>query len=650
MEKMFPNLCSPIKIGGVEFKNRMFGAPMGCSDIQPNCAIGDRGIAFYEPRARGGAAAVVVSEVIVDPTTDGSHALHLDLETPGTLSGLAWAADRIMRHGCIPSVELSHSGQYAGNYFISKERKNAITQFGPDDGVRHDGVSVRALTKEQIEHIVESYGRVAGLAKRAGFKMVLLHAGHGWLLNQFLSPYFNHRKDEYGGTLENRTRIVLEALRTMRAAVGRNFPIEVRMSGSEEFDGGYDIEGGCRIAELIQNDCDMIHVSAGSYQFGFEVTHPSMFKEHGCNVPFAAEIKKHVSIPVATLGGLGDPYQMEEIIASGKADVVYMARQLLADPELPNKVMAGKPQEIVKCLRCFTCMAERVVTQNRRCAVNPIIGRETEGIDVAPAARPKKVLVAGGGVGGMQAAVTAAKRGHSVILCEKTGELGGILKSEQAIDFKREMYELGLSLASQMKAEGVDVRLNTEVTPKLCEELKPDAIIVAVGSSPLIPPVKGIDDSRVITVNDYYLRKDEVGDTVAVVGGGLAGSECAVHLAGEGKKAYLIEMQSEVAPDANPRHRPILLREIDRRGVIVCTKHTVIEVRPDGVLCRKEGGEEVFIAADTVICAAGQRANRSAALALAGCAPFVREIGDCIRPANITTAVYQGHHAALDVR
>ena len=212
---------------------------------------------------------------------------------------------------------------------------------------------------------------------------------------------------------------------------------------------GYDVDEACRIAEAIQDKVDLIHVSAGSHRFGFHITHPSMFAEHGCNVYLAAEVKKHVSVPVATLGAINDPAMMEEIIASGKADVIEMGRELLADPFLPAKTMANRPEDIVKCLRCFTCMAERVVTTTRRCAINPLIGHEMEGMEIQPAPKSKKVLVAGGGVGGMEAAVTAAKRGHKVVLCEKSGALGGILKSEQIMRRTLAPSEKVLSLDSE---------------------------------------------------------------------------------------------------------------------------------------------------------------------------------------------------------
>ena len=464
MVRKFPNLSSPITIGRVTFRNRMFSAPMGGTDITNDGCIGPKSTAFYELRGKGGAGAVTVSECMVHPKTDGSHAYHLDTSILNSLASAAYTADAIRRHGAIPSMELSHSGMYAGTYMTDKSRQHGMNQWGPSETVRTDGVPVKALTKDMLAEITAAYGNVAGLAKRAGFEMLMIHGGHGWLLNQFFSPYFNKRTDEYGGSLENRCRLAVEVLKSVRGAVGLGFPIEFRLSGSELFDGGYDLEEGIRIARQIEPYIDLLHVSAGTYQRGFGDTHPSMFKEHGCNVYLAAEIKKHVSVPVATIGGLNDPQQMEEIIAGGKADIVYMARALLADPFLPRKVMANKDEDIVKCLRCFTCMAERAATSTRRCTVNPIIGRELEGCEVPKAPVPKKVVVVGGGPGGLKAAHTAALRGHQVILMEKESELGGILKSEQALPFKKEMYELSLTFAKQCREVGVEIRLNTEAT------------------------------------------------------------------------------------------------------------------------------------------------------------------------------------------
>ena len=644
----FPHLSSPINIAGQTFANRMFSAPMGGTDITNDGCIGPKSTAFYELRAWGGAAAVTVSECMVHPATDGSHAYHLDESILNSLAAATYTADAINRHGTVASLELSHSGMYAGTYMTDKARQHEMHQWGPSATVRPDGVEVRALSAEQLHEIAAAYGHVAGLAKRAGFRMLMIHGGHGWLINQFLSPYFNHRTDEYGGSLENRCRFACEVLDAVREAVGPRFPIEFRMSGSELFEGGYDLEEGVRIARLLESRVDLLHVSAGTYQRGFGLTHPSMFEDHGRNVYLAAEIKKHVSVPVATLGGLNDPAQMEEIIASGQADVVYMGRALLADPELPRKVVSGRDESIVRCLRCFTCMAERAATSTRRCTVNPLIGREMEGHEVAPAPRSRRVLVAGGGPGGLYAAYTAARRGHDVVLYEKEAEVGGVLKGEQAIPFKHEMYELADTYARLAAEAGARIRCGVEVTPELVAAEAPDALIVAVGSTPLVPRIPGLADPRVILATDYYLREAEVGERVVVLGGGLAGCELAIHLGKLGKKVTLVEMRDALAPDANVRHRPLLLEQVaayvDARTGLRC-----VEVGETFVACEDASGERVELPTDTVICALGQKPRADVAASLRGCAPFVRVIGDAGRVSTITNAVYEGYHAALDI-
>lgn len=648
MIRKYPHLSAPITLGRVTFRNRMFSTPMGGTDITNDGCIGPKSTAFYELRARGGAGAVTVSELMVHPKTDGSHAYHLDESILNSLACATYTADAIRRHGAIPSMELSHSGMYAGTYMTDKDRQKGLCQWSASDGVRPDGVQVKALTRDMISEIVAAYGHVAGLCRRAGFEMLMIHGGHGWLINQFLSPMFNHRTDEYGGSLENRCRFAIEVLQAVREAVGPGFPIEFRLSGAEFVEEGYDLEEGIRIAKTIEPYIDLLHVTAGTYQRTFGITHPSMFTEHGRNVFLAAEIKKHVSVPVATIGGLNDPAQMEEIIASGKADIVYMGRALLADPYLPRKVVEGRDEEIVRCLRCFTCMAERAATSTRRCTVNPLIGREMDGVEVPAAPEKKKVLVAGGGPGGLYAAYTAARRGHQVVLCEKESETGGILKSEQALPFKHEMYELAGTYALLAKKAGVSIRCNTEVTPEFVEKEAPDALIIAVGSTPLVPPIPGLDAENVVVVNHYYREKEKVTDDVVVFGGGLAGCECAVHLGMEGKRVHIVEMRDQLAPDANVRHRPLLMKEIEKY-VTVHTGYRGLEVTPEGILCADKEGRKVLVPGTTVICALGQRSRTDVVEALMDSAPYVRVIGDAAKVSTITNAVYWGYHAALDI-
>ncbi|MBR4578937.1 MAG: FAD-dependent oxidoreductase [Oscillospiraceae bacterium] len=650
MEYKYPHLCSPITIGKTVFRNRMFSSPMGGTDITADGCIGPRSLKFYELRAYGGAAAVTISECMVHPS-DGSHAYRIDLSVPESLPSFTYTADAIKRHGAIPSVELSHSGQFAGTYLADKNRKASMAQWGPSDGVRADGVPVKALTKEMIDEIVAAYGNAAALVKRAGFEMVMVHAGHGWLINQFLSPLFNHRTDEYGGSLENRVRFAREVLSSVRKAVGPWFPIEVRLSGDEFVEGGYHLDEGVRIAQAIEDLVDIIHVSAGTYQKTFGITHPSWFEEHGRNVYLAAEIKKHVKKPVATIGGLSDPAMMEEIIASGKADIIYMARQLLADNQFPNKVMANRDDEIVHCLRCFTCMAERASTFTRRCTVNPLIGRENEGFGEIPKSpEPKKVLVVGGGPGGLYAAYTAARRGHQVILCEATDRTGGLLIGEAAIPFKYDMYLLGETYRHMAEKAGVEIRLNTRVDRAYVEKEAPDALIVAAGSEPLLPPIPGLRESPIMfPAEDYHLKKDQIGDTCIVLGGGLVGCEMAVCLARDGKNVHLVEMRDQLCPDANVRYRPLLMAELDKVHVDIHLNCTCKRVEGNSVFCETPEGETVEIKGDSILAGLGLVPKTDVVEELRGTAPKFFSIGNCVRPDTITHAVYQGYHAALDV-
>lgn len=649
MKRDYPHLCKPLTVGNLTLRNRMCSAPMGATDITADGSPGPRTQGFYELRAKGGAAVVTVSELVVHPQTDGSQMLHLNLKNRGQLAAFAYVADAIKRHGSVPSIELSHSGQYAGTYMVDKEGKQSLYQYGPSETTRPDGLPVKELTQEQIKEIVAAYAEAARLAKQAGFEMVMVHAGHGWLINQFLSPYFNKRSDEYGGSFENRIRLAEEVLTAVREAVGERFPIELRMSGSEVFEGGYGIDEGCKIAAALEEYVDIIHVSAGSYQFGFSLTHPSIFREHGCNVYLAEAIKKHVSVPVATIGALSDPEQMEDIIASGKADLVVMGRALLADPEIPNKVMANRGADVIKCIRCFVCMAERAVTQTRRCAINPRIGREIEGMEIIPAAKQKRVLVAGGGIAGMMAAVTAAERGHEVTLCESESELGGILRTEQAIPFKQDMYELGLSYAHLCKQAGVDIKLNTPVTEALVKEMAPDAVIIALGSEPIMLNLEGAGKTPMLSIDDLYLDHKEVGERVVILGGGVTGAECSLYMYGLGKQVTIVEMRNGLAIDANVRQKPILLKEIEDHTIEIVLGKRGCGITDEGLVVMDGEGNTELLPCDTIICAVGQKSRKAAVDALRDSAPFVRIIGDANRPATIVTATYEAFHAALDI-
>jgi 2,4-dienoyl-CoA reductase-like NADH-dependent reductase (Old Yellow Enzyme family)/thioredoxin reductase len=639
LKRKFPKLFSPLKVGSVTLKNRIISSPMTYPILTADGCLTPEAIAFYELRAKGGAAAVTVSEVIVDSKYGKYYPVQVVLDAPNAKDSLATAARAIKRHGAVPSIELSHGGKYA-----LTDSEN----WGPSDDYKEGRLVTREMTMEKIDEIIGLYGRAAAMCRDAGYEMLLIHAGHGWLLQQFLSPSTNKRTDEYGGSLFNRARFALRVIEQVRSVVGPGFPLELRISAEEYMEDGYTFEDTIEFAKLVDGKVDMLQVSTGSHKGCFDKTHPSMFMERGVNVRYAAEIKKHVGIPVSTIGALNEPSMLEDIIASGKADAVVMARALLADPYLPKKAFMNRDDEIVRCCRCFTCMAERMTTGLRICALNPVIGSEYE-LNFAPAAtKPKKVLVAGGGPGGMQAALTAAERGHAVILCEKSGELGGALRAERGIPFKKDLYGFIGTKARQLELAGVDVRLNTEVTPELAESVGPDVLVIAVGAEPIVPPIPGIEGPNVVIANNLPDNKDRVGRKTVILGGGLVGCETAVHLAMEGKDVTVVEMLGDVCADANGRHRPLLLEQLDK--LVTCrTNLRGVRVTEEGLVCADwEGGEEL-IKADTVICAVGQRPLRRVAEELRDCAPEICEIGDCVKPGRVTEAVFRGFFAALDI-
>jgi 2,4-dienoyl-CoA reductase-like NADH-dependent reductase (Old Yellow Enzyme family)/thioredoxin reductase len=642
MKKKFPNLFSPLKVGNVILKNRIISAPMTFPILTANSCLTPEAIAFYELRAKGGAAVVTVSELIVHTITGKYYPVQVLMDAPNAKDSLATAARAIKRHGAIPSMELSHGGKHS-----LANAENPVS-YGPSNEYSNGIQVAREMPREIIDKIIEAYGKAASLCKRAGFEMLLIHAGHGWLLQQFLSPSTNKRTDEYGGSLENRARLTFEVIDEVRSVVGQNFPIELRISAEEYLDDGYSFDEAIQFAKLIEREIDLIQVSTGAHMGSFDKTHPSAFMERGVNVHYAAEIKKNVSIPVSAIGALNEPEMMEDIITTEKADAVVMARALLADPYLPKKALMGRDEEIVHCSRCFTCMGERMITGLRICAVNPVIGSEYEANFIHSTVKPKKLLIAGGGPGGMQTALTAAERGHNVILCEKSGELGGALKAVKGIPFKNDLFRFIATKTILMEKAGVDVRLNTEITPDLVKSFNPDVLVIAVGAEPVIPSMPGIDGSNVIIANDLPDQYDKIGHKVVVLGGGLVGCETAVHMAQEGKDVTLIEILHEVCPDANPRYRPLLLDQLDK--FVTCrTDMRGVRITEEGLVCADKDGNEILINADTIICAMGQKPLRSVVDGLRDCASEVIEIGDCVKPGNLTEAVFRGYWAGIDI-
>lgn len=643
----YPHLASPITINGVTFKNRIFGAPMSNPELDPDCHMRKEDIAFHERRARGGLASVAIGLGIVDPV-GRTHTKEVTLYDVMSLPSLKEVSNAMHHHNCMAVMELAHGGKYAGAR--SHGDKGDPLVLGPNDEINPEGFKVTSMTDEDIERVAGCFAQGAKLTKEAGFDMILIHGGHGWLLGQFMSPSMNHRTDKWGGSLENRMRFPLLVIEKVRDAVGPNFPIEYRMSGAELVEGGYTIEEGIEMAKVLDGKVDIIHVSAGVHEDPdvFVVTHPSMFIEHGCNVYLAAEIKKHVRTPVATVGGLNDPDMMEEIIASGKADIIEIARQSICDPYFAEKAFSGNKDDITRCCRCFTCFYNYLTNRTFCCALNPVVGNELENKAGFPATTPKKVIVAGGGPGGMEAAITAAQRGHSVALYEKNSRLGGQLLSEQYIPFKQDMFHFVNVLEGRLKKAGVEIYLNAELTAEQAAAMNADVIITAIGAKPIVPPIPGIDSEKVAGLDALHQPEPAVGQKVIILGGGLVGSECAIYLDGLGKDVTIVEMKNDWAADAYFMHKNAMNIYMRGSRIKILTNTTAKAVTSEGLVCTTADGE-LLLEADTILLAAGMKPDREAADSFYNAAPRVFQIGDCIKAGRVLEAVTLGYYRALDI-
>lgn len=680
MAKKYEHLFSPITLGKTRFRNRIFASPIGMEYYpSDNLHPGDEFIAFFERRSQGGAASVSIGSAVADFDRSCVGAT-LRLDDPTALAPHYRLSQCISRHGAVADIELIHSG--ANAYFSKLGLGNDI--YGAYDCVNGLGMEVSAMPEEVILETIEKFGDAAQTAKHCGYGMVTIHAAHGWLFNQFLGHH-NNRNDKWGGSMENRARFVNAIADNIKKKCGRGFPICIRISGAELFEGGYDIDYGVEIAKQLDGHYDLINVSVGAHESPdvFTITHPSLFLEDGVNVRYAAEVKKHMKYSkVAAVGALADPDLLEDIIASGKADVVMLARGLIADPDIPAKAQCGKADEIRKCIRCFECFSGHFTKLSTYCAINPEIGFEREMRYSDPFPRfKKKVLVAGGGVAGMQAALTAEQRGHEVILCEKSGMLGGALRCERKVPFKQNMQQY-LDLQERLiRRSSIDLRMNTEVTPELAKEIKADVIIAAFGARPIKPNIPGIDGKNVMSAEYAYLHAEEAGDRVIVLGGGLSGIELALYYAGLGKQVSIMEMSNALNFSGNVIHAQAVNAELKKYPIEILTSTKAVTITETGVFgefvgnqfspapaCEtirkgglesavtnagpvtgKEAGDKAFYPADTVVFALGQIPCSDKADLLRDCAPVFHAIGDCVEAKNVYAANSAAFTIARDI-
>jgi len=624
----FENLYTPIKINQMIARNRIVASPIG--DV-------------FEEKALGGAGIVICGHTIVDP---GSSSF-ASPEEPYLFHKYAVeeAQSRIRKchqSGAKASLELFHAGQYArvNDYAI-----------GPVSFVREDGVEVKAMTKEMMEHVANCFAKAAKDAKDLGFDMVFMHFGHGWLAPQFLSPLFNKRTDEYGGSFENRAKFPKMILEYVRNAVGPYFPIDMRISAIEWVEGSIEFADTIRFVELVEPLIDTVQVSAG-----LDINHEgnvhmvtTNFKGHMVNASYAKAIKERVRIPVSTVGAVMSPDEAESLIASGKVDLVAFGRSFIADPDWPNKAKDGNAEDITPCIRCLQCYHISTNRRNVGCSVNPHYTNESFILkDIIKATSQRTVVVIGAGPAGMMAAITADKRGHKVILLEQHNYLGGALHYVAMEHYKEDIRRYLKYLKGQIERSNICVQLETMADKDLVTSLKPDAIFVATGAKPIIPPIKGIDNANVINFYEAIENEDNLGEEVVIMGGGTIGAEIGLELAElKGKKVTIIEMTSEIAVQGNLLFKIALRQKMDElNNLIRMTKTQCQEIRADGVTINDSNGKEAFVKADTVIIATGMMADKEVADSFYGITADTFVIGDGEKSRKIMEAVFEGYAIA----
>lgn len=639
-EKIF----TPFKIGNCEIPNRLV-VPAMVANMCPDGTATEQYIRYHEEKAKGGWGLIITEDYRINENAAGYPAVAA-LYDESQIPSHKKFTDTIHKYGSKVFCQIYHAGRQA-NHNVNGGIQPLSSSPVPcpwNKEVPHE------LTVEEIKQLVKDFGRTALNAKKAGFDGIEIHAAHGYLVHEFLSPNCNHRIDEYGGTYENRMRFLKEIMEEVRSQVGEDYPISVRFSAQENSEGGRRFfESRQMIKDIEEMGADALHLSNGMYGVRSSVgIVASFFQQHGWNMDFAEEAKKIVNIPVITVGRIAEPAMAEDIIASGKADFVAMGRESLTDPHWPNKAKAGCNNDIRHCIGCLQgCTASTYQGVPLYCLVNPELGHEYE-YDYSKAEVSKKVYIAGAGVAGMEAARAAAIKGHQVEIFEKKDIVGGQFISAAYPPFKGEFATYTAWLSREIKKyDNITLHLNTELTADMVKEAKPDKVIIASGAKPVIPNIPGIHNKNVVLAEDVLLGKSDAGMNVLVVGGGMVGSETAAYLGMQCKsKVAIVEMRDAIAMDMEAGIRDDLKDCLRRCYVEEFTGTSIAGVTDEGVLLKK-GDEVTLYPCDTVVLAIGTRSY----------APLVEElkdicetvvVGDAVKARQAIQASSEGFKAGLN--
>jgi 2,4-dienoyl-CoA reductase-like NADH-dependent reductase (Old Yellow Enzyme family)/thioredoxin reductase len=638
MKTKYPHLFSPYEIRGITFRNRILSAPLGVWVFSPSNYIFDYAISMFENRAKGGAAALTVGHTEInaeEEDTDG-FGLYFNLRKREGTSALTEFAAAVQQRGAHASIQINYGGDY-----------------GPSEFIRRDKL-VKPMTEAKMEQTIQQYADAARKMKLCGFDMLMLHGAHGWLLMQFLSAELNKRTDKYGGSLENRMRFPLMVIDAVRDAVGKDMLIEYRISGFDPKTDPELFKESIAFIKAIENKVDLIHVSSGFLGSKKNTGHtfPTYLDPRGINIDLANAYKQNTRLPVVVVGNITEPEMAEKIIADGKADFVAMCRGLIADPEWPKKAMWSREEDIRPCIGCYNCLEYMHVQHYIGCDVNPRTGREHRLDEVVPAKVSRKVAVVGGGPAGMQAAITAAERGHNVTLYEKSAALGGLLKISDQDPVKYRLKAYKDYLVRQVEKHGIEVKLNTLATPPIIKADSPDVVIIAAGSYHIIPNIPGVTGRDVMTAVEAHQPAAKIGKRVVIIGGNLVGCETALFVRSLGKEVTVAEMTEKLYTDANFAIAPAIQAHLDNNGVHCLTGAKCVAISNQGVhIVRITNNEEKteIIPADSVILAVGMQPNKDTVKELSNSAVQVIPVGDCIHPGTVRQASRTGYFAALDI-
>ncbi|MBI4189791.1 MAG: FAD-dependent oxidoreductase [Betaproteobacteria bacterium] len=632
----FERLFQQVNIGVMSVKNRIAMPPMGTGFATKEGLVTEQTLDYYEARARGGAGLVIVECTCVD-FPRGIHALHrLVIHDDSAVPGLTRLAQVIKKHGARAGIQLHHAGR------IARSKVTGLQPVAPS-AIRHPAASYpqgevpHELTASEISDIVDLFTAAASRAKRAGFDGIEIHAAHAYLLAEFLSPFCNKRHDSYGGGIENRARMLIEVLKSVRKSVGDDYPLWYRINGREYgLEDGFTLDDAKAVAQMLNSTVDAIHVSAWGYGRSALANCPD---KPGALLPLAEEIKKVVTVPVIAVGRL-TPELGEQAIEQGKADIIAFGRELIADPELPNKALGGSLEDIRPCIACFHC--HDVGGSSIACSVNAVIGSKGNGYEVKPAERIKRIAIIGGGPAGMEAARILSLRGHKVVLFEREALLGGQLNLAALPPHKERINPLISYLSTQLKKLDVEIRLNVEAHLEYIKSLKPDAVILATGGVPLVPQIPGIGLKNVVTALDILTHGVETGRRVVIIGGGSTGCETAELLFEGGKEVTVVERRPQLAFDMGFRDRLRLSLRIKDLPITFVMNAICEEITKDGVTVSTELDKKQFISTDTIVLALGMKPNNTLFSLMQGEEFETHLIGDCRGGGKICEAINDG--------